>query len=190
MNPKNRKPGTSRANAGEAILDLRKGRICSKCKKYKERGCFYPHPTGFNGLGSKCKECFSLEPISPKKKVLYLERKNNNLCVKCGKQALETNVFCRNCWFADRASYRLGSAIRVNDLINLWDNQNGKCFYTDQDLIPGKNASIDHQTPSSKGGSDDIDNLRWVTNEVNMIKSSLSHEEFILFCKNIAEKFK
>lgn len=189
MNAKTRKPGTPRANKGKAIIDLSKGRICVSCSEYKNRDHFYDHPSGFNGLGSKCKECISSEPVRPSKKKLYQERKDKHLCVKCGLPSLKTNVFCLDCWFNDRASYRLKSILRVSDLKKLWNDQDGKCFYTGEVLIPGENASIDHQIPRSKGGNDDITNLRWVTNQVNMIKSSLTHEQFLDFCKKISEKF-
>jgi len=189
MNAKTRKPGTPRADKGKAITDLTKGRICVLCNKYKERSHFYEHPTGFNGLGSRCKECIASEPVRPSKKKLYQERKHKKLCVKCGESAIETNVFCIDCWFQDRASYRLGTSSYAKDIKELWNKQNGRCFYTNEILVPGKNASIDHQIPTSRGGNNDISNLRWVTTQVNMIKSSLTHEEFIQFCKNIAENF-
>ena len=106
MEIKNRTPGTSRADKGKAILDLTKGRICNKCLDYKDRKHFYEHPTGFNGLGSKCKECILLEPIRPSKKILYQTRKEKHLCVKCGLPAIEHNVFCLYCWITYKPSYR------------------------------------------------------------------------------------
>ena len=60
QNPQLRKPSTPRANKGKAVRDLSKGRICSVCNEYKERVCFFEHPSGFNGLGPRCKECSSI----------------------------------------------------------------------------------------------------------------------------------
>lgn len=196
QDPKYRKPtkrGVGRAKRGEALLDLSKGRICSVCKIYKNRICFYEHPTGFNGLQPKCKKCCSLIGKSPKalqiKKKLYYKRKRTKCCVACGAQNIVNNVHCQVCWFKDKAGQRAGGRENVDAIIKLWNEQDGKCFYTGEKLIPGKNASLDHQDPRSKNGSNDVSNLRWVSLKVNLIKSNLNHEEFIDFCKGICDRF-
>jgi len=177
-----------RANRGEAIRDLTKGRICSICEQYKERDMFFEHPSGFNGLGNRCKECLSNGIRSDAAKKLYSKRKNAKRCVACGDPGLVTTVHCKSCWFADRAGCRAGNRKNLQAIIDLWNQQNGKCFYTGQDLIPGVNASLDHQIPTSKGGTDDPSNLKWVTNNINMMKSNMTHDEFILMCKVVLKK--
>lgn len=193
LNPQKRKTGTIRANKGEAIRDLTKGRICSVCNKYKERQCFFAHPSGFNRLGPRCKECFSIFGKTPKskrvKKFLYDKRKENKECVKCGNLELVTNVHCRNCWFVDRICTRGGGMKNMLPLQKLWDQQQGRCFYTNEILIPGKNASLDHQIPESRGGSSEPDNFRWINNNINLMKSDMTHNEFINMCKYIASRF-
>jgi hypothetical protein len=193
INPQKRKASASRANKGEAFRDLTKGRICSICNKYKERECFFEHPSGFNGLGPRCKECISLAGKTPKakmvKKALYDKRKDSNVCVKCGESELVNNVHCRLCWFIDKASMRGGGSKNLNAICDLWNQQQGRCFYTNEVLVPGKNASLDHQLPRSRGGADDPANLKWVSNKINMMKSDMTHDEFIVMCKYITTKF-
>lgn len=183
-----------RANKGQAVRDLTRGRVCSSCKIYKERDCFFEHPTGFNGLQARCKDCCRIYNSTPKalavKKSLYDKRRLENLCVGCGSTDLVSNVHCRECWFLDRASARAGGAKNLLPVLQLWEDQNGKCYYSGETLIPGNNASLDHQVPSSRGGLDDPSNLRWVSSNINMMKSNMSHDEFISMCEKIYLKFK
>lgn len=72
---------------------------------------------------------------------------------------------------------------------NLYKKQNGKCALTGLDLYFTKlttrfnrytNASID-RIDSSKPY--DLDNIQWVHKKINMMKYTLSQEEFIQFCE-------
>jgi hypothetical protein len=51
-------------------------------------------------------------------------------------------------------------------------------------IIPGKNASLDHVVPrnGSKDLSGDISNLVWCDRNVNLMKGSKSAEEFRALC--------
>ena len=71
-------------------------------------------------------------------------------------------------------------------LEELWKKQKGRCAYTGEKLYPGKNASIDHIRPISKGGISSKKNLQWVTKKVNDMKRNFTHREFISLCKKIA----
>lgn len=188
-NAKTRLPNEPRANRGKAIKDLTQGRICTKCKIYKERDFFYEHNTGFNGLGSTCKTCLHIKSTSEEskktKKLLYDTRKNTKNCVSCGSSNLATNVHCHKCWFGVIASSRAGGHKNLHIILDLWNEQDGKCFYTGEQLIPGNNASLDHQMPVSRGGKNIKENLKWVSLQVNIIKATKTHEEFIDFCKQI-----
>ena len=68
------------------------------------------------------------------------------------------------------------------------EHQQWQCVYTGEKLIAGVNASVDHRIPSSRGGSDDLCNLQWVTKKINRMKGNMTHQEFVEICQLIAEK--
>jgi len=169
--------------------DLTQGRTCALCHVARERSFFYSHPTGYNGLGSRCKICISSTPTSPKKKELYDRRRKAHECVKCGKQPTVNEIFCERCWFISAAAMRAGGSKNAHLIIELWQQQGGRCYYTDEPLIPGSNASLDHQQPRSRGGENILSNLRWVSQRINAMKTDMTHNEFVKTCARIASKF-
>ena len=44
-----------------------------------------------------------------------------------------------------------------------------------------------HDDPSKK---EELENVQWVTKDINLIKNKLSHQPFIDLCKYIYEKFR
>jgi CRISPR/Cas system Type II protein with McrA/HNH and RuvC-like nuclease domain len=78
---------------------------------------------------------------------------------------------------------------KTEELIDLFNNQNKKCWYSQEILIPGKNTGLDHQIPCSRGGLDELPNFRWVTIQVNRIKQDMTHDEFVKFCQGVALRF-
>lgn len=48
-----------------------------------------------------------------------------------------------------------------------------KCFYCKSK----ENLTIDHKTPLSRGGTDDLNNLQCLCESCNKIKSSVRHDE-------------
>jgi 5-methylcytosine-specific restriction endonuclease McrA len=48
-------------------------------------------------------------------------------------------------------------------------------------------AQLDHIVPRTRGGSHDLENLRWVTTRANLAKRDLTDEEFLDLCVNVAE---
>jgi hypothetical protein len=60
------------------------------------------------------------------------------------------------------------------------------CFYTGIELVPGRNASVDHRIPISRGGSpSDPENCVWCDRLVNAFKNDLTEDEFIERCRII-----
>lgn len=85
-------------------------------------------------------------------------------------------------------SSRLGlNGISVENLgshlSRTWYNQRGRCAYTGQKL--GRDAQVDHKTPTSRGGTNDPSNLHWVTPAANACKGSMTHDEFIAIATDI-----
>ena len=64
---------------------------------------------------------------------------------------------------------------------------NPKCYLTGRpvDLSDSKSFSLDHFVPVSKGGKNEIQNLRIACSQANFAKSDMLYEEFILLCKEV-----
>lgn len=151
------------ANNGQCIwckqsmtTTKRGGKICQLCRK--------------KGLDSK--------------KKLWEERLSLGLCKYCGKNEV-TNIesdCCGVCRCKKVATNNLRDSKRWNDLKELFDRQN-VCPYTGIQLILGVNATLDHISPKSKGGQDNIENLQWVYGgddfDVNLMKGISSGKEFL-----------
>jgi 5-methylcytosine-specific restriction endonuclease McrA len=93
------------------------------------------------------------------------------------------------CWFYRTTVDALGSANEVGAVEALFYQQDGKCVYTGVPLIPGVNASIDHKTPTARGGTKTLDNLQWITNDINHTKGAMCHEDFVAMCIGVAMRF-
>jgi 5-methylcytosine-specific restriction endonuclease McrA len=68
-------------------------------------------------------------------------------------------------------------------LSRAWYNQRGLCAYTGHKL--GRDAQVDHKTPTSKGGTNHPSNLHWVTPQANSCKGSMTHEQFLSIATDI-----
>ena len=65
--------------------------------------------------------------------------------------------------------------------------QGKRCFYTNDILVFGVNASVEHVLPKSlyPGKSHDICNLVWTTVYVNRAKNDLHIQEFLRMCEAV-----
>ncbi len=68
-------------------------------------------------------------------------------------------------------------------LSKLWKRQRGRCALTGRKLK--RAAQLDHIIPKARGGSDGIENLRWVCEEVNILKRHLMDSEFFQLCQDV-----
>lgn len=81
-------------------------------------------------------------------------------------------------------------SITIEDIWNIFLNQDRKCALTGQPLIMWRtgrkrntgNASLD-RIDSSKGYT--IDNVQWVDKDINRLKNKYSIEEFVAMCENV-----
>jgi 5-methylcytosine-specific restriction endonuclease McrA len=60
----------------------------------------------------------------------------------------------------------------------IWEKSNGHCWYCGLQLTPWKNFSIDHFEPTSKGGTDDINNLVPSCSSCNSAKNNTPIDNF------------
>lgn len=72
----------------------------------------------------------------------------------------------------------------ASELMGLLKKQEFKCALSGRKLKPD-GSQLDHVFPKSKGGSDDVSNLQWVTTKINRMKGSMSNEEFINVCGEV-----
>lgn len=108
-------------------------------------------------------------------------------CTVCKRRPRgDHTLTCSSCWFVEVASRLRG--VGTLELRSLWHSQQGRCALTGQLLVQGKNASVDHIVPRSRGGKDEIANLRWVVLHANFAKGAMLDEDFVAMCKRVAEK--
>jgi 5-methylcytosine-specific restriction endonuclease McrA len=69
-----------------------------------------------------------------------------------------------------------GGVHTTEEINNLFKEQGGCCFYCNQQL---EEFHIDHKTPISRGGSNNIDNIALACAPCNLSKHTKTAEEFI-----------
>jgi 5-methylcytosine-specific restriction endonuclease McrA len=72
----------------------------------------------------------------------------------------------------------------IAEISSLWKKQRGTCPITGRRLNR-ESAQLDHIIPLKKGGSDLVENLRWVHRDVNYAKRDLLDAEFFRLCSDV-----
>lgn len=153
---------------------------CKKCKTYKSVDHFYPNSSTIKCrqyYSNNCKEC-EAERKKVSRELTYINDKEfflKSLIYGCKTRALKENKFKFD--------------LTLEQLLELWDKQNGLCAISGLEMttIKGKgkmllNASIDRIQP---GQDYTISNVQLVCSHVNMMKSNLTEEELLEFCRAI-----
>ena len=78
-----------------------------------------------------------------------------------------------------------GTAIR-RELRELIQMQGYRCALSGVELQPDT-ASLDHVIPVSQGGGHDVGNLQVLHKDINRMKGTLSHEDFIQWCRLVVD---
>ena len=86
-------------------------------------------------------------------------------------------------WNAKRRSRDLEVNIDAEYLNDLWEKQDGKCYFSGRQLVISETASVD-RTDSNLGYIKG--NVQWVHKDVNKAKMELSSSDFITLCQEIA----
>ena len=84
-----------------------------------------------------------------------------------------------------RERKRAGRTATASQLRSLIDSQGYKCALSGAPLTP-ESAQLDHKVPLAEGGTNEIDNLQWVTKQVNAAKGTMSQAEFVAMCLQVA----
>lgn len=156
---------------------------CHTCKTYKPI-------TEFNkGEKYKCRQNYSRECKECESKRKKIKRATQEVDNK--EQFLARLLYgCKTRALKNKVPFDLTK----EQLIELFDKQNGKCALSGLSMTTvrksGKNlynASIDRIQP---GRAYTLSNIRLVCNSVNTMRSNLSDEQFLDFCKAIVNHFK
>ncbi len=71
----------------------------------------------------------------------------------------------------------------------LYGQQEGKCNGC-RVLFPYRNMTVDHETPQSKGGGDNIENLQLLCGACNSMKGAGTQEELIVRLKEAGVNYR
>ena len=180
-------------------------KICSICKQEFPLDSFYPRKDRAGGYRPACKGCTSLM-----QKEAYLNlsqseifRRNKNSYLNERQKATDGDInavmrYRYNCYKSNAKRRGVPFNLTKNDLILLFNDQNGLCYYTGQPLklvtSVGRGTvnmlntpdqlSLDRKVPSlgyTKG------NVVWCTYLINSMKNMLTDEQFYKMCRRVLE---
>lgn len=158
---------------------------CQRCKTYKPISEFYENASTTKNRKYYSNNCKSCESERHKE---YRETHRTN----------DVEVFFRDIATgcrgrAYRSEGKFECTITKDDLISLYEKQKHKCALSGIEMTTirgqGKfpnNASVDR---IDAGKDYSLDNIRLVCNHVNMMRSNLSDDELINYCKCILEYY-
>lgn len=158
---------------------------CKKCNLILPAENFVKN-YGYDSLSNCCRSCKYKSG-----KAIHDNRRDNNQCKYCPEPKLSNSLWCYVHWFKDAALRHLKDSNLGINLINLYEKQNRRCIYTNVELSPTTNMSLDHIKPSCRYPelTHDINNVQWVHRDVNTMKNKFCHDQFIALCKYIASRF-
>jgi len=111
--------------------------------------------------------------------------KEAGFCYGCGTHRTSNSPLCTVCYLKSRAIYLWGCSDRWQDLELLFENQMNRCPISGRVLTLGVDSSIDHISPKSKGGSNELSNLQWVHKMVQGLKLNHSKEDLFELARDI-----
>lgn len=133
--------------------------------------------------GLRCNACNKRRAENIKKN--YQKWKEQGLCYQCGKDTLNNKNYCEKHYLMKISYARLGTRSYWKRLKLLLENQNYKCALTGDNISFESEIELDHILPVTRGGSNDLSNVRWVTKEANRLKQNLTDIELKELCKKI-----
>lgn len=166
-------------------------RVCSKCfrlKRESEYSC--RREDGMGKINKICDACLTSA-------YTCASRKSSGFCPIFWRKRAYT---CNTAYRYLLASHKgvpartvkltdLPYVCKPQDLANIFDQQNGRCFYCSFELV-ANDTSVDHATAKSKGGAHHPSNFRITCGACNRLKHTMSEEEFVEFVGEYAKRFK
>jgi len=147
---------------------------CSKCREWKPRDQFIRGR--FGKPHSHCKRCNSdwfaeRRGADPEKRKPYVE------AYRLTEEQKKANKRASN-HMQHQARRAAGPAPSKWEIGRLLCEQDARCAYCKQ-LLSGQ-YHIDHKTPVSRGGKNDLENLHLTCPRCNLLKGAMTHEEFLV----------
>ena len=180
-------------------------KICSVCKEEKPSEEYYNSSNSKNGKVSACKSCSSkrAKAYYKKDKKKYNEasknwyKNNKDKKLKQNREWINNNVFKRLANIISRRNinlYNSSICISEKDLIDIYNKQNKKCFYTGLDMTLERGRG--HKYNDEQVSIDRIDsNKPYTLNNiclccwrVNSMKNNMDTNKFLEWCKLIVGK--
>lgn len=147
-------------------------KICAKCGSKKHTDHFFKHNQTQDGFHSWCKDCCHLgNKKSIRKKYSSFEGRIPTFLNSCRVSAQKRGQEC---------------TITYDDLLELWNNQSGKCFYTAIKMTtqPASHYSVSVERIDSSIGYVK-ENVVLICHVINRMKSDLDIETFQKMCRAI-----
>ena len=88
---------------------------------------------------------------------------------------------------SDWSALRPSGKVTTNNVLRLLEFQKHRCALTGRKLEP-ETASLDHVVPVRSGGAHAIENTQVLHRDVNRAKSTMTNEEFIQLCCEVAKQ--
>ena len=86
---------------------------------------------------------------------------------------------------ARKEAKKASKKANAEQLMQLLKRQSFRCALSGVELSP-ETARLDHITPVSQGGSDEISNLQWLHVDANTAKGTMAQDQFILMCRRVS----
>ncbi len=167
--------GVGKATRKRQLLKIPRGR---RFGKLKVLGFFYQNQRGSQYFKCTC-DCGKIH-------VTLGTRLKSGRTKSCGCGQLEsvtthglsyTPEYYKAATYKRRALQKKnGGNFTAGDLVKLFGEQEGKCFYCNKSLR--KEYHVDHKTPLSRGGSNEILNICLACPKCNLTKHTMTEEEF------------
>ena len=77
-------------------------------------------------------------------------------------------------------------SVTPKQIMTLIESQQYRCALSGRELTPGT-ASLDHALPLSRGGLHDISNVQVIEFRVTAAKGTMTVEEFVAMCCDVAD---
>ena len=152
-------------------------------QKQKEKGLCIECSNPTTGL--RCNTCNKRRAEYRKRK--KIEWKENGLCNQCGNETIKGKNQCEKHYLMQVAIDRLGTSKFWKDLKQLIRKQNYKCSLTGDDISFESDIDLDHIIPITRGGKNEISNVRWVIRQANRLKNNLTDDELKVLCLKIIQ---